>query len=192
VTSRLPRARLIQGVPGQDVLYVVYGNGVHPEEVQPVVRQMNVLRGVQARVVMGSLDDPGGKKVAVVVLTFQLGVNRREAMSLLKRLANPELPVAIRLIQVVLLMCRCNYISSGLGELRFYPGLGPDDVEAFKLRYYAGMRELPVARLFSAEPQPPYGLLTDGIETVLDRIGARATMLEILQRPDRRPCTHPH
>ncbi len=192
MTSKLPRARLIQGIPGQDVLYVVYGNGVQPEEVQPVVRQMSVLRGVRARVIMGSLDDPAGKRVAVVIVAFQLGVNRREAMSLLKRLTNPELPVAISLIRVILLMCHCNYISSGLGELRFYPGLGPDDLEAFKARYYAGMRELPVARLFSDEPRPPYSLLTDGIEAVLDRIGARATMLEIQPRPDRRPCTHPH
>lgn len=191
MSSQYPPARMVQGVLGRNVLYVVYGVGVGEDEVRPVVRQLSALRGIQARTLRGSLDDPRGPKTVVIELTIQSGANRAEAMGLLKRLARPELPVAIDLIRVGLLICRCRYISSRLDRLEFYSGLGPPDLEAFGLRYYAAIQELPVARLFSDEPQPPYKLLTDGIEAVLAGLGARATQVHIAPRRDTRPCTHP-
>jgi hypothetical protein len=191
VSSLYPPAKFVQGVPGRNVLYVVYGVGVGENEVRPVVRQLSALRGVQARTVRGSLDDPRGPKTVVIELTIQPGANRVEVMGLLKRLARPELPIAIDLIRVGLLICRCDYLSTRLDRLEFYSGLGPPDVEAFRLRYYAAMQALPVARLFSDEPQPPYKLLTDGIEAALAGLGARATQVYIAPRRDTRPCTHP-
>ncbi len=186
-----PRATMIQGHPSQNVLYVVYGRGVQEEEVRPVVRQMSALRGIQARAVRGSMDDPRGPKVVVIELTIQQAADRPAAIALLKRLANPEMPIAIRLIQVVVLICRCNYLSTGLGALEFYPGLGPDRMDEFRRNYATCMAALPAAALFSIEPQPPYKQLTDGIEGVLAGIGARATMVEVLPRRDPRRCTHP-
>lgn len=191
MTVRLPRAEFIQGIPGQSVLYVIYGRGVGEDEVRPVVRQLSALRGIQARAIRGSVDDPHGPRVVVVEVTIQQSANRDEAMAMLKRLANPELPVAIRLLRMELLICRCDYLSSRLAALQFYPGLGPDDVEAFRLRYFAALQQVPVAQLFSAEPQPPYRLLTDGIETVLAGLGARATEVVVAPGRDLRPCTHP-
>ena len=185
-----PRAKMIQGQPGSSQLFVVYGRGVQPREVAPVVSAMDALPGIQARTVMGAMDDPTGPKVVVVLLTIAPGTDIVGAMRTLKRLANPELPIAIRHIRVVLLICRCNYISSALDTLEFYRGLGPDDLEAFRAGYIAGMRAMPVAQLFSEQPQPPYGPLMGSIETMLAGLGARATMVEIAPRRDPAPCTH--
>jgi hypothetical protein len=185
-----PRAKMIQGQPGSSQLFVVYGRDVQQREVAPVVSAMDAVPGIQARVVMGAMDDPKGPKVPVVLLTIAPGTEMLRAMDTLKRVANPELPIAIRHIKVVLLICRCNYVSSVLDTLEFYRGLGPQDVQAFRAGYIAGMRTMPVARLFSEESQPPYKPLTDGIETMLAELGARATVVEIAPRRDPRPCTH--
>lgn len=191
MTTRLPQARLIQGHPTQNVLHVVYDYGVQLAEVRPVVRHMSALDHIQARALMGSMGDPRGPKSVVVQIAIRQGANLPEAMRLLKLLTRPRLPVAIRLIQVGLLICHCKCLSPTLGALEFYVGLGPDDMDAFRRGYVVGMTQLPVARLFSEEPQPPYRLLTEGIEAVLAGIGARATMIEVLPRRDTRPCTHP-
>lgn len=191
MTTRLPQARLIQGHPTQNLLHVVYDYGVQLAEVRPVVRQMSALEHIQARAVMGSMDDPQGPKSVVVQIAIHQGANLPAAMRLLKLLTRPRLPVAIKLIKVGVLICRCNYLSTTLGALEFYVGLGPDDMDAFRRGYVASMMQLPVARLFSGEPQPPYKLLTDGIEAVLAGLGARATMVKVLPRRDTRPCTHP-
>ncbi len=188
---RYPQAKFVQGVPGRNVMYIVYGDGVSEVNVRPVVRQLSALRGIQAMTRRGSMDDPAGPKVVVIELTIQQGANWDAAMELMRRLARPELPLSIGLIRVGLLICRCHYVSSRLDKLEFYAGLGPSDVEAFKLRYYAAMQKVPVARLLSTEPQPPYKALTDGIEAVLAGLGARATQVHIAPRRDTRPCTHP-
>jgi len=190
VSSLYPRARMVQGAPGQSLLYVVYGAGVTEREVRPVVRQLSALRGVQAQTKRGSLDGDG-PKVVVIELAIQPGANVEAAMELVKRLARPELPIAIGMFRFGLLICPCGYFSSRLDRLVFYRGLGPDDEEAFRLRYYAAISQLPVADLMNADPEPPYGRLVDGIETVLAGLGARATQVYIAPRPDTRPCTHP-
>lgn len=186
-----PQAKFVQGVPGRNVMYIVYGDGVSEDNVRPVVSQLSALRGIQAMARRGSMDDPNGPKVVVIELTIQQGANRDAAMELVRRLARPEFPLSIGLIRVGVLICPCRYVSSRLDRLVFYAGLGPSDVEGFKLRYYAAMQKVPVAELLSAMPQPPYRPLTDGIEAVLAGLGARATQVHIAPRRDSRRCAHP-
>lgn len=186
----LPRAKMIQGMPGRPVLCAVYEKGVRTEEVLPAARTLDMMVGVRARVVRGSLDDPNGEKVAILEVALGARANTAEVLSQMKRLTKPQLPIAIRFVRLQLLICACRYISSCLEKIEFYPGFGPDDVQAFWAYYASGMQQLPVAQLFSAQPQPPYRALTDGFEGVLARLGARATMVEIASRPDDRPCAH--
>ncbi len=188
--TKLPRARMIQGAPGRNVLYAIYDASVQQNDVVPAARRLSVLPGVRARAIQGSLDGPASPKVTVLEVTFGRGANVRQGTQLLKRLADPELPIAIGLLRMKLLICDCHYISSVLDELRFYTGLEPADSEAFTLRYYARLKVLPVAKLYSSQPHPPYNRLMEGIEAVLTGLGARATVLEVQPQRDLRPCTH--
>lgn len=189
MSLQFPPAQMIQGASGRNVMYIVYGVGVDESEVRPVVRRLSALRGIQAQALRGSVDATG-PRVVVIELTIQQSANVEAAMALVKRLARPALPIAIRTLGFGLLICRCGYLSSKIDNLAFYRGLGPDDDEAFRLRFYAAIKDVPVAKLVSADPRPPYGQLADGIEAVLAGLGARATEVLIVPRRDTRPCTH--
>lgn len=105
-------------------------------------------------------------------------------------MANPELPVGIYSLNLGILVCQCNYISSTIDELRFIQGFEPEDAEAFRLQFYAALKRLPVAWLFSSEPTPPYAALADALEAMVLGLGARATIVQISPRRDARACTH--
>lgn len=186
----LPRADFVQSSPDGRALYAVYPSGVLPSEVGSVVAQLNALRGVTARAIRGALI-PSAPRVTAVELTVSQRADRAYALRLMKRLTNPQLPIAIFELGFGVLVCTCNYISSTIKRLQFVQGFEPDDDEAFRLRFYAALRRLPVVWLYGSEPRPPYAALTDALEAMLVELGARATIIEIMPQRDSRPCTHP-
>lgn len=187
----MPRARFILVDPSEPRLYAVYPPEVNPRAVLPVAQQLSALPGVSAGVVRAPYGSGAHSKAATTVcLEVRSPDGRRLALQKFKALTNPRLPVAIAVLQVQLLFCSCNYLSSRLGDIQFVTGFGPDDDEAFMLRYYAAIKRLKLAELFSRQPHPPYSPVTSALKSMLASLGAFATQIYVQPLPDPNPCTH--
>lgn len=185
-----PRAtHILIDEPGRRVL-AVYAKGVKPIDLEVVATRLEADTGVCSQARQDFLDD-ANEQIPAIMLQFRDGDDVARAMQRLKELANPELSVAISELRIELLICRCSYLSTRLANILFATGFGPEDDEAFMLRYWAAIKQLPVAQLFSDEPQPPYKRLMDGLEHLLAGLGAYVTHLIIQPRPDPGPCSHP-
>jgi hypothetical protein len=109
----------------------------------------------------------------------------------LKRFVKPELSVAVAILEVELLVCVCQYVSTRIPVPFFVEGFLPEDTESFMLNYYAAIQRLPVVDLLRQTPQPPYAKLRAGIVNMMSELGVSVSALELWASPDTRPCTHP-
>lgn len=189
MTSADLRAMHILVDTGSDRLFAVFDKGANLSRLQSVASALTAATGVQTKAIKARMNQEV-VRTPVIYMQFGIGDDRQLAAEKLKEMTNPQLPIAIGALRVELLLCTCKYLSTRLADMQFVVGFSPEDDESFMLRYYAGMKRMPVAELFGSSPHPPYEHLMDAIVGMLKDAQAYATELIIQPRPDQRGCTH--
>lgn len=193
MATRLPRADyvLLDNENGAR-LVAIYPANVQPDAVRPAAVQLDALAGVKARVVTGAVDDPAGPRLVMLEMTIESQTSLVAAVRLFKKLTDPTAPITLTEFRLSLLLCDCGYVSSRIDALQFVNGFDPTDDEAFMLRVFAGLKEIPMATLLAESvDDPDYTPIMNALELMLGTLGAHASAIHLTPQPDPRPCTHP-
>lgn len=188
--KRLPKAEYIILDQVNTVVLIVYTIGTNLADLRGVAKRLENQTGLLTQVLRTRIIHGAGTRPLIAVKTDDIE-NFESAMLQLKEIVKPKLPVAIGKLEIELLLCTCQYISTRQPVPLFVEGFLPEDAESFMLNYYAAMQQLPVVDLLRQAPQPPYGKLRAGIVSMMSGLGASVSALELWTSPDTRPCTHP-
>ncbi len=170
-------------------LFASYPRGTALVDLELIAANFAAQTGLRARALLARQDNQAHETPVIVVRVATTG-DVEPALKTFKEMTDPTLPVAIWSLVIDVLLCQCNAVSTRAKDMRFVPGFRPEDEEAFGLRYYAAMQQVPVGQILSQDPHPPYRQLKNAIEDALESIGAYATAQVIVPGPDYRRCTH--
>jgi len=187
--KRPPKAQYIILDQVNTVVLIVYDNATNLAELKKVAKRLESRIGLQTKVLRTRLIHGAGIRPLIAVKTDDIE-NFEYAMGQLKELIKPRLPVAIAMLEVELLICSCQYVSSRLSMPFFVEGFLPEDTESFMLHCFAAMQRLPVVDLLQRAPIQPYPKLRAGIVDMMSKLGASVSALELKVGPDTQPCTH--
>ncbi len=189
MTQEQLRAKHVVLDAANNCVFVVYPQGADIVNLNVTAMSFQAETNVRARALQARLGSEA-ERSPVIMTQFVKGQNAESALSRLKEMTNPELPLAIGVLEIELLICSCRYASSRLKRMVFVMGFGPDDEQAFRLRYLAAIKRLPVAALLSVGPHPPFRQLMDGLQDMLASLGAYPTELRLKPKPNPRQCKH--
>ncbi len=191
--SGLPQARFVQVGPASNELSAVYDPTTDKKALQDVVIRLGQLPGVRAMMVPDRLDGRPSDPVMAINVRFESVAHKDGALSGFRDLVDPIFPISIDLFTFELLLCPvCRSVGSLMSQdaFRFVQGFEPEDLEGFWLRFVAGVKRTPVARLVESQGAPPFTELARALEEVLNRLGAWVREIRVEMGLDHRSCKH--
>lgn len=185
----MARARFIVMQPDSQ-LVAVFGDDASRTQLDQIVARLMQTRGAYAQVVRVALSSPIASSSLTISLRVEHSLSAESVVRGFKRLTNPEIPYTLHRLNVLLLLCKCRYVSAKYSG-QFVRGLAPDDQEAFWLRFYARIQKVTVDEMLPHGPKPPYQDVGDLVERIMRESGAYPSETSIEVARDNRPCRHP-